>query len=143
MKNLLFPLLNRSQDLGRIAAFIRDTSGGRPLILWLPDETTLAMSDLYLPAPACSILLEVESADERARHLARCLREHPDAAVVGMMNCPPQQCDRRIGFTTRDDPLERRHLELPDAVLTGAGVRSVGGIVRAGGRAYVLGIRAP
>lgn len=139
----LFPLLNRSQDLARIAAFIDEVSGGRPLVLWLPDETTLAMSDLYLRKPVCTILFNTETAEQRVRHLARCLQEFPDAAIVGMLICPPSECDRTTGLTTPADPLQRRHLEFGDAALTEAGVLPVEAIVRPEGRAYLVGFRAP
>jgi len=137
----LFPLLNRSQDLERIAAFIEGASGGRPLVLWLPDETTLAMSDLYLRKPACSILLDVETEEQRVRHLAHCLQEFPDAAVVGLINCPASECDRKAGVTDASDPLQRRRLAFQDATLAAAGVQSVDGIVRPGGRGYLVGFR--
>jgi hypothetical protein len=139
----VFPLLNRMQDLERIAAFINYKSGGRPLILWLPDETTLAMSDLYLRKPACSILFNAESKERRDRHLAECLREFPDAAVVGTTHCPASECDLTTGILTPVDPLQRRQLEFQDATLTQAGVKSIEAIVRPGGRAYLVGFRAP
>src|SRR6185369_2116131 len=75
----LFPVLNRSQDLARIAAVLEESSAGRPLVLWLPDETTLAMSDLYMRKPVCSILFDHGTEADRARQLGNCLQRFPRA----------------------------------------------------------------
>jgi 4-amino-4-deoxy-L-arabinose transferase-like glycosyltransferase len=135
----LFPWLNRSQDLARIAAFIEESSRGRPLVLWLPDETTLAMSDLYMRKPVCAILVEHGTEEERARLLADCLGRFPRAAVVAEEACPKDECGNGFSQALRTDPMQRRHLALHDTTLLSAGVHPVEGIVRPGGRAYVVG----
>lgn len=131
----LFPLFNRSQDLGRMAAFIDSASDGRPLILWRPDETTLAVSDLYLRKPACAV--------SQPRQLSECLAHYPRAAVVALGDCPPAQCGGVLDFIRRPDPMQRRKVGFHDATLAAAGVVFVDGLVRAGGRAYLVGVRAP
>ena len=138
----LVPLLNQWQDQSRIAQFIEDAAHGRPMILWLPDETALAMSDLYLRKPVCVILFDVEDPAQRAHHLTSCLRAFPGAAVLAFDNWH----DPEYGFLSRlsstSDPLQRVTLRLRDATLTDAGVEAVAGIVRPGGRAYLVGVRS-
>jgi hypothetical protein len=136
----LFPLLDRAQDLERMARFIEAASGDRPLVLWLPDETTLAMSDLYLPRPACSIL---SASADHAQQLATCLQQHPRSAVVALADCPEEECGSTLDLTRRSDPMQRRRLELRDATLSAAGVVAADALVRPGGRAYVVGVTAP
>ena len=140
---LLFPLFNQSQDLERMAGFIVSASGDRPLILWLPDETTLAMSDLYLRRPVCAILSATEDAAGPSRQLADCLDRYPRAAVVTLGDCPESECGGVLDFIRRPDPMQRRRFEFHDAALSAAGVVFVDGIVRAGGRAYLVGTRLP
>lgn len=129
----LYPLFNRSQDLERMAGFIESASGGRPLILWLPDETTLAMSDLYLRKPACVVLQRQE--------LSSCLDQYPRAAVVALGDCPPAECGGVIDFIRRPDLMQTHRVRFHDTVLDAAGIVFVDGLVRAGGRAYLVGTR--
>ena len=129
----LFPLFNKSQDLERMAGFIESASEGRPLILWLPDETTLAMSDLYLRQPVCAAW--------QPQRLSNCLEQYPRAAVVALGDCPPSECGSVLDFIRRQDPMQRRRIQSHDAALAAAGVVFVDGLVRAGGRAYLVGIR--
>jgi len=135
----LFPLLNRSQDLARIAAFLEQSSAGRPLVLWMPDETTLAMSDLYMRKPACTIFSDRGTDADRARQLAACLRRYPRAAVVAQEACSRQECGSELSLARGADLMQRRRLAFHDAALQSAGVNPVDGIVRLGGRAYVVG----
>ena len=135
----LFPVLNRSQDLARIAAVLEESSAGRPLVLWLPDETTLAMSDLYMRKPVCSILFDHGTEADRARLLSDCLKRFPRAAIVAVEACPKDECGDAFKLALRKDPMQRRHLAFHDATLLSAGLNPVDGIVRLGGRAYVVG----
>lgn len=135
----LFPLLNRSQDLARIAAFLEQSSAGRPLVLWLPDETTLAMSDLYMRKPACTILSDRGTDADHARQLVECLQRYPRAAVVAQESCPTTECGSQLTLVRGEDLMQRRRLAFHDAALKSAGVNPVDGIVRLGGRAYVVG----
>ncbi|HEX9138746.1 MAG TPA: glycosyltransferase family 39 protein [Steroidobacteraceae bacterium] len=43
-------VLNFAQDLSRIAWIVQQSPGRGPVVLWHPDETTLAWAQLYLPA---------------------------------------------------------------------------------------------
>lgn len=58
-------VLNFAQDLSRIAWEVRHSPGGGPVLLWHPDETTLAWAQLYLPAGSVVALRE-EDADSDA-----------------------------------------------------------------------------
>ncbi len=75
--------VNAWQDLGAIGRALRVDLGAAPLVLLAPDETTLALVDLYArPAPA-SIAGPV---DERAlAALARRLRDAPGAMVFAQL----------------------------------------------------------
>ncbi len=143
MSLALFPLFNRSQDLERMARFIEAASGDRPLVYWLPDETTLAMSDLYLRKPACSILDTGGDTAWRFRRLSDCLQQYPRAAVVALGDCPEKVCGSVLDFLRRPDLMQRRSAGFHDAALGAAGVVIVDGLVRAGGRTYLVGTHVP
>jgi 4-amino-4-deoxy-L-arabinose transferase-like glycosyltransferase len=131
----LYPLFNRSQDLARMASFVDEASGERPLVLWLPDETTLAMSDLYLRKPTCAAW--------QSGQLSNCLERYPRAAVLALGDCPEAECGSVLDFIRRQDLMQRRSFGFHDAALSAAGVVFVDGIVRAGGRAYLVGLHQP
>jgi 4-amino-4-deoxy-L-arabinose transferase-like glycosyltransferase len=44
---VLFPVINRSQDLTPVAAAAREAAVAHPVVLWQPDETTIATLDFY------------------------------------------------------------------------------------------------
>ncbi len=46
----LWSAMNRAQDLESLAHRVAWNAGADPLLLWNPDETTLAWAQLYLPA---------------------------------------------------------------------------------------------
>jgi 4-amino-4-deoxy-L-arabinose transferase-like glycosyltransferase len=130
------PLLNRWQDLVGIADHIEKIAAGRPLILWLPDETTLAMSDLYMRPPSCVVRSDDDNRAHRKDQLDSCLRRYPDAAVVEMQFC--NDCKVTRSLLTAADPLQPRRMPLTDPALLAAGLRPALGLVRPGGRTYLV-----
>ena len=136
------PLLDRSQDLGRLAALIEKSSQGRPIILWRPDETTLAMSDLYLRKPRCVIPLYGGTAQQRATQLSQCLRDFPRAALIALAHCSARECGAVRVLLTHANLLEQRDVSSPDPALTVAGLQPVASYVRPGGRAYVIEVKS-
>jgi len=139
----IFPLLDGGQDLRRIATTVEQAAHGRPLILWRPDETTLAMSDLYLHHPACIIARNSESDAQATIELARCQSNNPRAVVVALQYCSTRECQALPSLLSTQDPLRLRALALTDAVLIDAGFTAAAAIARPGGRTYVFGVRDP
>jgi 4-amino-4-deoxy-L-arabinose transferase-like glycosyltransferase len=138
---MALPLLNRWQDLVEVADHIEKIAAGRPLILWLPDETTLAMSDLYMRPPSCVVRSDDENRAHRQDELDSCLRRYPDAVVVGMQFCT--DCKIMRSLLSAADPLQPRRVPLTDPDLLAAGFHPDLGVIRPGGRTYLVSIRGP
>jgi hypothetical protein len=67
---IAFPVIDRGQDLGSLAAAVHADMRQQPLALLAPDETTLAIID-HVQAGAFSVLTEVDPATVHAWFAAR------------------------------------------------------------------------
>jgi 4-amino-4-deoxy-L-arabinose transferase-like glycosyltransferase len=85
---VLFPVINRAQDLAPVATAAREVVASHPLVLWQPDETTIATLDFYarltppivdqgselerrlVAAPATRVLTEVTPGRGKERRIA-------------------------------------------------------------------------
>ncbi len=74
---------NRVQDLPALASRVAQVAGSRPLLLWNPDETTLAWAQLYLPRGSWSAIDAADAA--AAAELAGRLRAAPDTVVMSLV----------------------------------------------------------
>ncbi|MBS0388525.1 MAG: hypothetical protein JSR15_08585 [Proteobacteria bacterium] len=123
--------VNRTQDLQSLAQRVAWQAGTDPLLLWNPDETTLAWAQLYLPAGSWGSL---ESADTHA------IAAQPARNPLVVSLAP--------GSWSREQWLdflrgERRSATNAPTVaneprLSAAGFAAVGHVERAGGRGYIL-----
>ncbi len=78
----LFGAMNHTQDIDALAARVAQAAGPAPLLLWSPDETTLAWAQLDLPAGSWSAIDGTDPAASAT--LARRLRAAPDTVVASM-----------------------------------------------------------
>jgi hypothetical protein len=102
---VLFPLLNRAQDLSPVAAAARTVSGVDPLVLWQPDETTIATLDFY-----ASLTPPIVTSDEQ---LAERLAATPDLRVLTEVT-PGRGKERRPAELARAFGLTvERRIDLP------------------------------
>jgi 4-amino-4-deoxy-L-arabinose transferase-like glycosyltransferase len=79
----LLGAVDRTQDLAALAKRVTHGAGAAPLLLWDPDETTLAWAQLYVPAGRWSAI-DATHADAAGR-LAWQLRAAPDTVVVSLV----------------------------------------------------------
>ena len=137
----LIGAVNRSQDLAALASRIAQVAAPRPLLLWNPDETTLAWAQLYLPAGSWSA---VDDADrDVSEMLAQRLHAAPDTVVLSMI---PGKGWSRVKWreylrghqaTTELSmlPVSQAHRE---PALVVAGLVVTARVERPGGRGYFL-----
>jgi hypothetical protein len=134
----LFTAMNHAQDIEGLAARVAQAAGPGPLLLWNPDETTLAWAQLYLPAERWSAL---DAADAGAAvRLEQTLHRTPQTTIVTLIVGP--------GWSRREwlDYLQGRvtaaALAAPaqsaEPTLTAAGLVRIAQVERPGGRGYLL-----
>jgi 4-amino-4-deoxy-L-arabinose transferase-like glycosyltransferase len=122
----LYMTLNRLMDLATVAHEITAATAGQSLALYEPDETTVAMADLYLGAPP-----EWRPAASAGIGPTRWLWLLPD-----QRHWSARQWLRHLGYG-RPDTIERvPPTVLPPPGLPGSRVDAV--IERAGGRRYAI-----
>jgi 4-amino-4-deoxy-L-arabinose transferase-like glycosyltransferase len=81
----LYLTFNRWQDLSEVATRVEAASAHRPLVLWQPDETTLAWADLYLKDRPQRIFLPDEAPINGAlESLLSYLKKTPQAEVLAL-----------------------------------------------------------
>ena len=137
----LFAAMNRTQDIAALAARVAQTAGPAPLLLWSPDETTLAWAQLELPAGSWRAIDGAE-ATAPAR-LIQQLRAMPATVVVSMV---PGSWQREAwlaylrGELGADGVLAAHPGSEP--LLGAAGLRVHAQVGRPGGRGYFLWRRA-
>jgi 4-amino-4-deoxy-L-arabinose transferase-like glycosyltransferase len=79
----LLGAVNRTQDIVALATRVAQSAAPGPMLLWNPDETTLAWAQLYLPAGSWSALDAGRS--DSAAQLAQRLRSAPATVVVSLL----------------------------------------------------------
>lgn len=130
-------LFDRSQDLAQVAHAVSLASRDAPLMLWHPDETTLAWSQLYLPPVQWRALRSEEANTDT--ELDNALAVNPAIEVLVLARTPAWHVREWLDYL--------RHGSLavpaPDAVamdpaLQAEGLHAVAVIERPGGRRYLL-----
>ena len=142
----LWGAMNRVQDLETVARRVASSAGPDPLLLWSPDETTLAWAQLYLAPGSWRTLNTVGMATPAA--VAQELRGAPANAVI--VSQAPGKWSRQqwltflhgdarlVGSAAGGDPAAAHEPLLSEA---GYAVRTQ--VVRPGGRSYFLWRRGP
>ncbi len=74
---------NSIQDLPGLASRVAQVAGSKPLLLWAPDETTLAWAQLYLPSGSWSAIESTGAPADAA--LAGRLHAAPNTVVVSQL----------------------------------------------------------
>ena len=133
----VFGAMNRTQDIDALAARVAQAAGPAPLLLWSPDETTLAWAQLDLPAGSWST---IDGADPAApARLAGQLRAAPDTVVASMA---AGRWPRTAWFEYLRGELSADGTRAANAgsepLLGAAGLRVRAQVGRPGGRGYLL-----
>ena len=137
--------VNRSQDIGALAARVAQSAGPGPLLLWNPDETTLAWAQLYLPAGSWGAIAANDAAS--AAILAQRLSTTPATVVVSMIPghgwswAKWRQYLRPHTATTHLSMMSMTQAGAGRA-LVAAGLTATTRVERPGGRGYFLWRRA-
>ena len=137
----LFAAMNRTQDIAALAARVAQTAGPAPLLLWSPDETTLAWAQLELPAGSWRAIDGAE-ATAPAR-LIQQLRAMPATVVVSMVPGSWQR-EAWLAYLRGERGADGVLAAHPggEPLLGAAGLRVHGQVGRPGGRGYFLWRRA-
>jgi hypothetical protein len=129
----LWGAMNRAQDLASLARRVASDAGSDPLLLWSPDETTLAWAQLYLPPGSWHTL-------DGAGTPAQALRGAPENALI--VSLAPGSWSRQqwLAYLRSD---ERTEVAAPGGVpdepaLSQAGYSVHAQVMRPGGRGYFL-----
>jgi hypothetical protein len=130
-------VFDRSQDLVHVARAVSSASAGATLLLWRPDETTLAWAQLYLP-PAQWRALRNDQADADSQ-LADAVRADRTLEVLVQVPAPSWKV-RDWQAYLRDGSMPT---PAPSAIaiapaLQAAGLKALAAIERPGGRRYLL-----
>ncbi|MGH8253175.1 MAG: ArnT family glycosyltransferase [Steroidobacteraceae bacterium] len=122
--------VNRAQDLASLAHRVAWNAGTDPLLLWNPDETTLAWAQLYLPAGKWRSL-------EPAGANADAVTSTADALVISLT---PGRWSREqwLAYLRGDRALQTDGAGANEPLLSAAGFAAIGRIERPGGRGYFL-----
>lgn len=130
----LWGAMNRVQDLESLARRVAASAGPDPLLLWSPDETTLAWAQLYLPPASWHTLSEVGAAAPAA--LAQQLRAAPANAVIASQAPGRWSRQQWLAYLRGDEPRAASAANEPLLSDAGYAVRTL--VVRPGGRGYFL-----
>ncbi|HEX9472653.1 MAG TPA: glycosyltransferase family 39 protein [Steroidobacteraceae bacterium] len=134
----LFAAVNRTQDIEALATRVAEAAGPGPLLLWNPDETTLAWAQLYLPAERWTAL---DAADAGAAALLQQrLRGEPRTSLVSMILGRGWSRREWLAYLRGDARAAARANALPstEPALTAAGLVNTARVERPGGRGYLL-----
>ncbi len=123
---------NSIQDLSALASRVAQVAGSKPLLLWAPDETTLAWAQLYLPSGSWSAM-DGSAADAE---LAGRLRAAPDTVVVSLIPGHGWSWPHWRQYLRGQDAMAET--SAPPPALSAAGLIVSTRIERPGGRGYVL-----
>ena len=124
--------MNRVQDLRLFAYRVAWNAGADPLLLWNPDETTLAWAQLYLPAGRWRSLASTGASVDLTATPANAMAK---ALVVSLV---PGSWSREQWLEyLRGDPLTYT-AGANEPFLSAAGFSEIGRVERPGGRGYFL-----
>jgi 4-amino-4-deoxy-L-arabinose transferase-like glycosyltransferase len=132
---------NSIQDLPMLASRVAQAAGAKPLLLWAPDETTLAWAQLYLPSGSWSAM---DGADAPAgAELAGRLHDAPNTVVVSLIPGHGWSWVQWRAYLRGHEAMtdtSRRPISKspPQPVLSAAGWEESARIERPGGRGYLL-----
>jgi 4-amino-4-deoxy-L-arabinose transferase-like glycosyltransferase len=133
--------VNRTQDTGALAARVAQSAAPSPMLLWNPDETTLAWAQLYLPAGSWSAL--DAGKDDSAAQLAQRLQSAPTTVVVSLLPGHGWSYAKwreylRPHAVTTSLSMIPPSLAAREHALAAAGLSVTTRIERPGGRGYLL-----
>ncbi len=134
----LIAAMNRTQDIEALAARVTLAAGPGPLLLWNPDETTVGLAQLYLPAQGWSML---DAADpDAAALLERRLERAPRTMIVSPIGGRGWSSAQWLAYLRgRATAGELTRAQGPsEAVLSAAGLVKGFQVERPGGRGYLL-----
>ena len=134
----LFAALDRSQDIEGLAARVTQAAGPEPLLLWNPDETTIAWAQLYLPAARWTA---IDAADTGAAALLQeRLQRAPRTMIVSMIGGKGWSTAQWLAYLQgRATVAELTGPQAPsEPTLSAAGLVSSNQVERPGGRGYLL-----
>lgn len=129
-------IFDRSQDLAQLARSVSAASADAPLMLWHPDETTLAWSQLYLPAVQWRALRSDEADTET--ELDNALSVNSAIRVLVQVRTPAWGAREWLSYLRGSLPAHAIDAALIPASLRAQGLHAVADIERPGGRRYLL-----
>jgi 4-amino-4-deoxy-L-arabinose transferase-like glycosyltransferase len=125
------------QDLASIARAIERDAGGKPLILFAPDETTRAIIDMYARTTVDLIPGPVDAAS--IEHLRADTVAAPQSLIVVLLPGRATAIAQRYGFGSRRGPSAQRSDGQPELPwLQSAGLRLAKSYALPNGRRYAL-----
>jgi 4-amino-4-deoxy-L-arabinose transferase-like glycosyltransferase len=125
------------QDLASIARAIERDAGGKPLILFAPDETTRAIIDMYARTTVDLIPGPVDAAS--IEHLRADTVAAPQSLIVVLLPGRAAAIAQRYGFGSRRGPSAQRSDGQPELPwLQSAGLRLAKSYALPNGRRYAL-----
>jgi 4-amino-4-deoxy-L-arabinose transferase-like glycosyltransferase len=137
----LWGAMNRVQDLEAVARRVASNAGPDPLLLWSPDETTLAWAQLYLPAGSWRALDAAGAASPAA--LAQELQRAPANALIVSQAPGRWSREQWLAYLRGDRRLQGSApvdfaVAADEPLLSHAGYAVRTQVVRPGGRSYFL-----
>ncbi len=132
----LWGAMNRAQDLESLARRVAFNAGADPLLLWRPDETTLAWAQLYLP-PGSWHALEAVGAAAPA-NLAQQLHDAPAKALIVSLAPGRWSQQQWLAYLRGEAGLAGPVAAANEPLLRDAGYAVRTQVMRPGGRGYFL-----
>jgi 4-amino-4-deoxy-L-arabinose transferase len=131
--------VNRWQDLSAVATLVDPARNHHPLVLWRPDETTLAWADMYLREKPRHTFYADGDIDAEARQLAKYLGTAPDAGVLVLAPSHHWRVATWLDYLRRGAVIQSpADLSGIDPLLQRFGMHSADLIELPGGRRYAL-----
>lgn len=135
-------VFDRTQDLQQVARAVSIGSAGAPLLLWHPDETTLAWAQLYLPAAQWRALRSEEP--DTSAQLAGALKGDAALEVLVQVPAPTWKAGDWLSYLRAGSmPTVLPRALAIEPALQSESLRAIALIERPGGRRYLLLRRAP
>src|ERR1700688_1205823 len=134
----LIAAMNRTQDIDGLAMRVAQAAGPGPLLLWNPDETTLAWAQLSLPAERWTAL---DAADAGSpAQLEQRFHSAPGTTIVSLIMGRGWAGEQWLAYlqgrataTEQGTPVQSA-----EPALAAAGLVTIAQVERPGGRGYLL-----